>query len=101
MLRVQSTRRLGVVAIRAPKRRRTIDVFTCDRGHRELDLDGAPAHVIDSTLQEVVESGFWRELDKFPADVIARALPHLSLPSHTRRLLEIWIEERAESVRVA
>jgi hypothetical protein len=50
-----------------------------------------------NVLQEVVESGFWGELAKFPTDAIARALPDLDLPSYTRRFLEIWIEERAEA----
>jgi hypothetical protein len=62
-----------------------------------LDVDRDPPHRITSTLQEVVESGFWGELDKFPTSVIAGALPDLDLPPHTRRFLEIWIEERPDS----
>jgi hypothetical protein len=83
------------------RRSRRFRVFTCDRGRRLLDVDRAPDLTVRWILQEVVESGFWRELDKFPTDVIARHLPHLTLPAHPRRLLEIWIEERADGRRVA
>jgi hypothetical protein len=87
--------------MRVKRRSRRFRVFTCDRGRRLLDVDRAPELTVRWILQEVVESGFWRELDKFPTDVIARHLPHLVLPVHTRRLLEIWIEERADGRRVA
>lgn len=76
-----------------PARRRIL-VFTCDRGRRWLDVDAAPAAQVATVLQEVVESGFWHELDRFPVDVISRHLPKLTLARHTRRLLEIWVEER-------
>lgn len=78
------------------RRRRRFEVFTCDRGRFLIDVDKDPPRTIVNTRQEVVESGFWRQLDKFPTDAIARALPELSLPQNTRRLLEIWIEERAD-----
>ena len=61
-----------------------------------LDVDLAPENTVREILQEVIESGFWLELDKFPTDVIARHLPGLVVPPSTRRLLEIWIEERAD-----
>jgi hypothetical protein len=78
------------------RRSRRFEVFTCDRGRRVLDVDRDPLLLIAAILQEVVESGFWRELDKFPTDAIAQALPHLSVPRSARRLLEIWVEERAD-----
>lgn len=77
-----------------PRGARRIRVFTCDRGRRWLDVDRAPPALVATVLQEVVESGFWHELDRFPVDVIARHLAQLTLPRHTRRLLEIWVEER-------
>jgi hypothetical protein len=83
------------------QRNRRFQVFTCDRGRRLLDVDRAPETTTRWILQEVVESGFWRELDKFPTDVIALHLPYLVLSPHTRRLLEIWIEERSDDKRVA
>ena len=76
-------------------------MFTCDRGRVWVDVDRDAPERVEKLLQEVVESGFWRELDRFPADAIARALPRLQLARHTRRLLEIWIEERAEGGRAA
>lgn len=83
------------------RRSRRFRVFTCDRGRRWLDVDRAPPATVGWILQEVVDSGFWRELDKFPTDVIAEHLHRLVLPPHTRRLLEIWIEERSDEKRVA
>ncbi|MEZ4220758.1 MAG: hypothetical protein R3B13_07485 [Polyangiaceae bacterium] len=66
-----------------------------------MDVDKDPPERIRKVLQEIVESGFWRELDRFPVDAIARALPALELRRETRRLLEIWIEERGEGGRAA
>jgi hypothetical protein len=83
------------------RRKRRFQVFTCDRGRRWVDADRDPPERLAALLQEVVESGFWRELDRFPTDVIAQALPALSVPRHTRRLLEIWIEERADTPRAS
>jgi hypothetical protein len=74
--------------------RRRFRVFTCDRGRRWYDADLIPLAALVGVLQELVESGFWRELDRVPVDAIARALPRLQVPRATRRLLEIWIEER-------
>ncbi len=82
-------------------RRRRFQVFTCDRGRAWVDVDRDDPERIVKLLQEVVESGFWRELDRFPIDALARALPRLELARHTRRLLEIWIEERGEGGRAA
>ncbi len=83
------------------KRLRRFRVFTCDRGRRWVDVDRDSPERLASILQEIIESGFWRELDRFPADALARALPRLILPRHTRRLIEIWIEERGEGSRAA
>jgi hypothetical protein len=83
------------------RRARRFLVFTCDRGRRWVDVDRDPPARVAAVLQEVVESGFWRELDRFPTDAIAHALPHLSVPRHTRRLLEIWIEERPDAETAA
>ena len=83
------------------KRPRRFRTFTCDRGRRWVDVDRDPPERLASILQEIIESGFWRELDRFPVDSLARALPRLSLPGHTRRLIEIWIEERGEGNRAA
>jgi hypothetical protein len=75
-------------------------VFTCDRGRRWLDVDRDSSRTVAGVLQELVESSFWRELDRFPTDVMRRHLPNLSLSRSMRRLLEIWIEEK-EAQRVA
>jgi hypothetical protein len=83
-----------VAASKSVKRSRKPRIFTCDRGRRTVDVDRDPPALLATILQEVAESGFWRELDRFPLDVISRLLPRLSLPRHTRRLLEIWVEER-------
>jgi hypothetical protein len=66
-----------------------------------VDVDKDDPDRVRKLLQEIVESGFWRELDRFPVDAIASALPRLELPRQTRRLLEIWIEERGEGGRAA
>ncbi len=87
--------------MRVKRRPRHFRVFTCDRGRRWLDVDREAEATVRWVLQEVVESAFWTELDKFPTDVIARHLPKLEITCDTRRLLEIWIEERADGRRVA
>lgn len=66
-------------------------IWTWDGGKREIDL--ADSARVAQVLQTVLEGGLWKELRKFPKDAIARALPALRIPSHTRRLLELWIEE--------
>jgi hypothetical protein len=81
-----------------PRRSR---VFTCDRGVFLVDADHDPLERITAVLQEVIESGFWQELDRFPTDAISRSLPHLQLPRNTRRLIEIWIEERVDGEAAA
>lgn len=75
---------------------RRFQVFTCDRGMRQVDVDRDDPARIASLLQEIVESGFWRELARFPSDTLAAALPRLTLARETRRLLEIWIEEKRD-----
>ncbi len=80
---------------------RRFEVFTCDRGVRPVDVDLDDLARIVSLLQEVIESGFWRELAKFPSDTLAAALPRLTLARETRRLLEIWIEEKRDLERAA
>lgn len=66
-----------------------------------MDVDRDPPERLASLLQEVIESGFWRELAKFPSDTLTTALARLTLPPETRRLLEIWIEETRELERAA
>ncbi|HJX52324.1 MAG TPA: hypothetical protein VJ801_06115 [Polyangia bacterium] len=84
-----------LVPVRRCKGDRRFFVFTCDRGRRLLSADRDPPERLAAVLQEVVESGFWRELEKFPADVIARLLPRLTVAPNTHGLLEIWIQERS------
>lgn len=72
----------------------SFEIFTCDRGRRRYDAERDPPALLAAIVQEVVESGFWRELDRIPMDVIRSSLPHLTLPANTRRLLEIWTQER-------
>ncbi len=83
------------------RQRRRFQVFTCDRGLRHVDVDRDDPARIASLLQEVIESGFWRELARFPSDTLAAALPRLTLARETRRLLEIWIEEKRDLERAA
>jgi len=80
---------------------RRFELFTCDRGSRAVDVDRDDPLRIASLLQEVIESGFWRELAKVPSDTLAAAMPRLILPPDTRRLLEIWIEEKHALERAA
>lgn len=68
-----------------------IRIWTWDRGEREIDL--ADTALVTQVLQTVLEGGLWKELRKFPPVAVERALPSLRIPSHTRRLLELWIEE--------
>lgn len=73
-----------------------IRVWTWDVGERELDVDTDPRRVT-SVLQTILEGGLWAELRKFPTDIVARLLPSLHIPPHTRRLLELWIEETRQA----
>ena len=75
-------------------RTRRFRVFTCDRGRRWLDVDNDSDRTVAGVIQELVESNFWRELDRLPTDVLTRHLPALTLSPSMRRLLEIWIEEK-------
>ena len=87
--------------VRRQRGLRRFQVFTCDRGLRHVDVDRDDPARIASLLQEVIESGFWRELARFPSDTLAAALPRLTLARETRRLLEIWIEEKRDLERAA
>ena len=87
--------------VRRQRGSRRFEVFTCDRGVRHVDVDHDHPARIASLLQEVIESGFWRELARFPSDTLAAALPRLTLARETRRLLEIWIEEKRDLERAA
>lgn len=69
------------------------EVFTCDRGLRTYRTSDPP-HLLAQVLNEVLESGFWRQFCRFPPQVVAAALPQLQLEWATRRLVEIWLEER-------
>jgi hypothetical protein len=71
---------------------RTARIWTWDVGSRDIDLDGDPRLLVP-ILETILEGGLWRQFRKFPPDAIARLLPHLQVPPHMRRLLEIWIEE--------
>lgn len=61
-------------------------------------MDGDPL-LVEQVLQTVLDGGLWNQFRKFPTDVIKRLLPRLLLPSNTRAVLEIWIEE-AEARKV-
>lgn len=54
----------------------------------------APPDRLAPILEQVLVGGLWEELQKFPPDVVERALPRVSAPRHIRRLVEIWIEEK-------
>ena len=71
-------------------------IWTWDRGTRKLDLDGPP-ELLGPILETVLNGALWRELKKFPPDVLARLLPRLSVAPNVRRLVEIWIEEKRRS----
>jgi hypothetical protein len=68
---------------------------------RRVDVDRDDPARIASLLQEVIESRFWRELARLPSDTLAAALPRLTLARETRRLPEIWIEEKRDLERAA
>jgi hypothetical protein len=70
---------------------RTIRIWTWDAGHREIDPDDEPRRLVP-VLETILEGGLWGELRKFPRDAVARLLPYLHVPAHTRRFLEIWVE---------
>jgi hypothetical protein len=56
-------------------------------------MDRPPA-VLAPLLEQVLTGGLWEELEKFPPDTVERVMPHVSVPRHIRRLIEIWIEEK-------
>lgn len=72
----------------------SFEVFTCDRGRRTYTVGVTSMHTLTEVLNEVLDSGFWREFCNFPPEVVAAALPELQLEWATRRLVEIWLEER-------
>ncbi|HEX3479140.1 MAG TPA: hypothetical protein VHT91_29150 [Kofleriaceae bacterium] len=71
---------------------RTVPVWTWDAGEREIDLDTRPQALVP-VLETILEGGLWNQFRKFPAETLARLLPYLRVPSHTRRLIELWIDE--------
>lgn len=76
------------------RKARPFEIWTPDYGNVVLnprDADERLAYF----LQEVLDLGLWGQLRKFPVAIVARLLPRMSVPSNRRRLLEIWIEEKA------
>ena len=74
---------------------RKIDLWTWDRGSRAVDVDGE-LWVIVPVVQTILDGGLWTEFRKIPADALARVLSELQLEPETRRLVEIWIEEKRQ-----
>lgn len=66
-------------------------IWTWDRGLRPVDMDSQALRPI---LETVLQGALWDQLQKFPADTVERILPLVDVPPETRRLVEIWIEER-------
>lgn len=56
----------------------------------------APAERLAPVLATVLNGALWRELKKFPVDTLQRLLPRVDVPPNIRRLVEIWIEEKAK-----
>jgi hypothetical protein len=71
---------------------RAASVWTWDVGEREIDLDTRPEALVP-VLETILEGGLWNQFRKFPPDTLARLLPYLNVPSNTRRLIELWIDE--------
>jgi hypothetical protein len=71
---------------------RAVPVWTWDVGEREIDLDARPEALVP-VLETILEGGLWNQFRKFPADTLVRLLPYLHVPSNTRRLIELWIDE--------
>lgn len=59
-------------------------------------MDGPPELLVP-ILETVLNGALWRELERFPADTVARLLPRLDVPPNIRRLVEIWIEAQLRS----
>ena len=70
---------------------RVAKIWTWDRGLRPVDMDSQALRPI---LETVLQGALWDQLQKFPADTVERILPLVDVPPETRRLVEIWIEER-------
>jgi hypothetical protein len=70
---------------------RVVKIWTWDRGLRPVDMDSQALRPI---LETVLQGALWDQLQKFPADTVERILPLVDVPPETRRLVEIWIEER-------
>jgi len=71
---------------------RAVPVWTWDVGEREIDLDARPEALVP-VLETILEGGLWNQFRKFAPDTLARLLPYLHVPSNTRRLIELWIDE--------
>lgn len=71
---------------------RPVPIWTWDVGEREIDLD-ARSEVLVPVLETILEGGLWNQFRKFPPETLARLLPVLQIPSNTRRLIELWIQE--------
>ena len=71
---------------------RPLTVWTWDVGERQIDLDAATETLVP-VLETILEGGLWNQFRKFPIDTLGRLLPHLHVPSNTRRLIELWIQE--------
>ena len=71
---------------------RMVPVWTWDVGERDVDLNARPETLVP-ILETILEGGLWNQFRKFPADTLARLLPYLRVPSNTRRLIELWIDE--------
>lgn len=72
---------------------RTVRIWTWDCGSEPVDMD-RPTRTLAPLLEQVLMGGLWEELEKFPPDTVERLLPHVVVPPHVRRLIEIWIEEK-------
>ena len=70
---------------------RRLRIWTWDCGQRLIDLDDDEQ--VARALETVLEGGLWKQFRRFPRRTVARVLPRLRVPDHTRRLLELWIEE--------
>ncbi len=73
---------------------RRVRVWTWVCGRRVVDMDGAPELLVPIP-ETVLLGGLWEELAKFPPDVLQKLLPRLTVPRNIRRLVEIYVEEKA------
>jgi hypothetical protein len=72
---------------------RRVSIWTWDRGKRPVDMDG-DSHALRPILETVLQGGLWDQLERFPPDTVERILPLVDVSPETRRLVEIWIEEK-------